>query len=73
MKLEIMETATKTAKPIWDTVLIAMGSVAVFLQSVIGTETLVWAQIFAAVSVGIFALTRAYWWFKNDGYKDNRP
>lgn len=70
MQIEIMKTATEHSKPIWDTIIMIFGGLAVFLQSAIGAEVLTWLQAFAALGIGIFGVVRAYYWIVNDGYED---
>lgn len=73
MQFEIMKTATENSKPIWDTLVMIFGGLAVILQSAIGTETLIWAKIFSFVGIGIFGITRAYFWIRHNGYEDKQP
>jgi len=70
MNFELMETAAKNGKPIWDTLVVAVGSVGIFLQSALAIEIQTWAQIFGGFGIGIFALVRVYYWIKHDGYDE---
>ena len=72
MKIELMETAARNGKPIWDTLVVIAGSIGIFLQSALAVEVQTWAQIFGGFGIGLFALTRAYYWIKNDGYEDEK-
>lgn len=72
MKLQLMESAAKQGKPIWDSIVAVFGGIAVFMQSALAIETLTWLQAFAALGIGIFGLVRAYFWLINDGYEDEK-
>lgn len=72
MKLQIMESAAKQGKPIWDSIVAVGGGLAVILQSAASIETLTWLQAFAYLGIGIFGLVRAYFWLINDGYEDEK-
>lgn len=70
MKFELMETAANNGKPVWDTLVAIGGGVAIFMQSALSIEIQVWAQIFGGFGLGIFCLTRVYYWIKHDGYEE---
>lgn len=73
MKLEIMETAAKNTKPIWDSIVALFGGGFIFLQSAVSLELVTWAQVFGSIGIGIFGFMRAYYWWKHDGYEDGGP
>jgi hypothetical protein len=73
MNFQIMETAARNGKPIWDTLVVIAGGAGFLFQSALSVEIQTWAQIFGGFGIGTFALIRAYYWVMNDGYEDGAP